>query len=108
MFTLCAIAVLPSATASPLPSLTPTLTPSPTATATSTPIPLVPNFQHIVIVVFENKEFGTVFGSDKMPYFNKLARSYTLLTQYYAITHPSLPNYIAMIGGIHLESPLIA
>jgi acid phosphatase len=50
-------------------------------------------------VVFENEEFGTVFGSDKMPYFNKLARSYTLLTQYYAITHPSLPNYLAMIGG---------
>ena len=93
------IAALPSATASPLPSLTPTLIPSPTATATSTPIPLVPNFQHIVIVVFENKEFGTVFGSDKMPYFNKLLRSYTLLTQYYAVTHPSLPNYIAMIGG---------
>ena len=92
-------AVPPSATASPLPPLTPTLTPSPTANATSTPTPLVPDFKHIVIVVFENKEFGTVFGSDKMPFFNKLARSYTLLTQYYAVTHPSLPNYIAMIGG---------
>jgi len=93
------IAVLPSATASPLPSLTPTLIPSPTATATSTPIPLIPNFQHIVIVVFENEEFNTLVGSDKMPYFNKLARSYTLLTQYFAITHSSLPNFLAMIGG---------
>ena len=71
------IAALPSVTASPLPSLTPTLTPSPAVTATSTPIPLVPNFQHIVIVVFENEEFGSVVGNSKMPYFNKLARSYT-------------------------------
>ena len=93
------IAPPPSATASPLPPRTATLTPSPTATATSTPIPLVPNFQHIVIVVFENEEFDSVVGNSKMPYFNKLARSYTLLTQYFAITHPSLPNYIAMIGG---------
>jgi phospholipase C len=93
------VAAPPSATASLIPPLKPTLPPSPTATATSTPIPLVPNFQHIIIVVFENEEFGSVVGSAKMPNFNKLARSYTLLTQYYAITHPSLPNYIAMIGG---------
>ncbi len=59
----------------------------------------MPNFEHIVIIVFENKEFGSVIGSPKMPYFNTLANSYTLLTQYYAVTHPSLPNYLAMIGG---------
>ena len=68
---------------------------------TPTPVPnvLVPNFQHIVIVIFENKEFGSVIGSPKMPYFNILASSYTLLTEHYATTHPSLPNYISLIGG---------
>jgi len=64
-----------------------------------TPKPLVPNFKRIVIIVFENKEFGIVIGNLQMPNFNKLAREYTLLTQYYAVTHPSLPNYIALIGG---------
>jgi hypothetical protein len=34
-----------------------------------------------------------------MPSYNRLAREYTLLTQYYAVTHPSLPNYIALMGG---------
>ena len=34
-----------------------------------------------------------------MPLFNRLAQEYTLLTQYYAVRHPSLPNYIALIGG---------
>ncbi|MFT3895696.1 MAG: alkaline phosphatase family protein [Anaerolineales bacterium] len=77
------------------PSAVPTFTPEPTAT----PKPLVPNFDHIVIIMFENKEFGTVIGNSLMPNYNRLAHDYTLLTQYYAITHPSLPNYLALIGG---------
>lgn len=89
----------PSATVSPIPAISPSLPPSPTVTATPATAPLVPNFQHIVIVIFENKEFGTVVDNYHMPYFNKLATSYTLLTQYYAVTHPSLPNYLALIGG---------
>ena len=93
------IAPLPSPSAAPIPSLAPTLPPPPTATAISTPIPLVPNFEHLVVVVLENEEFDFVIGNANMPYFNKLAQSYTLLTQYYAVAHPSLPNYLAMIGG---------
>ena len=93
------VETIPSATVSPIPRLSPTLSPSPTETATSTPTPLIPNFHHIIIVIFENKEFGAVVDNFHMPYFNKLATSYTLLTQYYAVTHPSLPNYLAMLGG---------
>ncbi|MEO5887539.1 MAG: alkaline phosphatase family protein [Anaerolineales bacterium] len=78
---------------------TATFTSTPSPTSTATPKPLVPNFEHIVIIMFENKEFGSVIGNDLMPNYNKLAREYTLLTQYYAVTHPSLPNYIAFIGG---------
>jgi len=40
-----------------------------------------------------------VIGNDSMPYFNQLGRDYTLLTQHYAIQHPSLPNYLALIAG---------
>jgi phospholipase C len=72
----------------------PTL-PEPTATA----VALIPEFEHVVTIVFENKEFGTVIGSGKMPYFNSLARSNTLLTAHYAVAHPSLPNYLALISG---------
>jgi hypothetical protein len=49
--------------------------------------------------MFENKEFGSVIGNPQMPTYNKLAGEYTLLTQYFAIQHPSLPNYIALMGG---------
>jgi hypothetical protein len=100
------VPVLPSETPTPIPPTAAlTFTPSPmttltpTLTLTLTPRPLVPNFEHIVIIMFENKEFGTVIGNPSMPNYNKLAREYTLLTQYYAIRHPSLPNYIALIGG---------
>jgi len=91
---------LPSATFTPAPILpTTTLTPIPSSAPTTTPKPPVPNFEHIVIIMFENKEFGTVIGNPLMPNYNRLAREYTLLTQYYAVRHPSLPNYIALIGG---------
>jgi len=85
----------------PLPSSTPAVPPTADFTAEQTPIPvpLVPNFSHIVVIIFENKEFGSVIGSGKMSYFNLLADSYTLLTAHYAVTHPSLPNYLALIGG---------
>jgi phosphatidylinositol-3-phosphatase len=103
----CATSAPPSI-ASPVPSATstltvvpPTATLSPTAlpTATTTPRSPVPNFQHVAIIMFENKEFGSVIGNSLMPNYNRLAREYTLLTQYYAIRHPSLPNYIALMGG---------
>lgn len=97
---------LPPSTPSPTSAITPTETPSPippTPTWTPSPLPLVPNFSHIVIIIFENKEFGTVIGNPDMPYFNILANTYTLLTQHYAITHPSLPNYLSLIGGDTFE-----
>lgn len=99
----------PSATATasvtPFQPGAPSATPVP-ALAEQTPTPtsppakeLVPNFAHIVILIFENKEFGTVVGSPSMPIYNRYADTYTLLTAYYAVSHPSLPNYLALIGG---------
>src|ERR1044071_7716395 len=76
-----------------------TASPTPTLLPTATPKPLVPNFEHIVIIMFENKEFGSVIDNPQMPTYNRLAHENTLLTQYYAIRHPSLPNYIALMGG---------
>lgn len=38
-------------------------------------------------------------GNDAAPYINKLARENALATNYHAVTHPSLPNYLAMTSG---------
>jgi phosphatidylinositol-3-phosphatase len=54
---------------------------------------------HLVVIVMENKEYGEVIGSSAAPYINRLARRYALATNFYGVTHPSLPNYLALTGG---------
>jgi hypothetical protein len=57
---------------------------------------------HVAVIVMENEEYGDVVGPSsggQAPYINSLARRYGLATGMYAITHPSLPNYLALTGG---------
>ena len=59
----------------------------------------IPNFDHIVLIVLENKGYNTVIGSPQAPNLNGLAQKYVQLSNYYAVSHPSLPNYIALMSG---------
>jgi len=59
----------------------------------------VPAFDHVVVIVFENKETTSVLGNRAAPTFNSYARRYAKLTRYYGVTHPSLPNYLALVSG---------
>ena len=59
----------------------------------------VPYFQHIVVIVLENKGYTDIIGSREAPYINELAKTSGLAKRYYAIRHPSLPNYLALTGG---------
>jgi hypothetical protein len=54
------------------------------------------HFNKVVIIVFENTDYSNVL---QQPYFKELTNSGALLTNYKALTHPSQPNYIAMIAG---------
>jgi phospholipase C len=75
------------------------------AVSTTTGIPTVttgtrvPDFSHIVVILFENHEYDEIIGDDESPNYNYLAGQNALLTQYYSIGHPSLPNYLALFGG---------
>jgi hypothetical protein len=53
----------------------------------------------VVVVVFENHAKADVIGSSRAPYFNSLASRSALLSQYGTVTHPSLPNYLALVSG---------
>jgi phosphatidylinositol-3-phosphatase len=53
----------------------------------------------VVVVVEENHAFDQIIGSPQAPFLNQLASQGVLLTAYQAITHPSLPNYLAMLSG---------
>ncbi|MCZ7570461.1 MAG: alkaline phosphatase family protein [Ardenticatenaceae bacterium] len=59
----------------------------------------VPAFKHIFVIVMENKAYENIIGNRRLPYLNSLAQQYGLATNYYAIRHPSLPNYLALTGG---------
>ncbi len=54
---------------------------------------------HVAVIVMENEEYGDILGSSSAPFINSLARRYAVATGMYAITHPSLPNYLALTGG---------
>jgi len=58
----------------------------------------VPRFDHIVLVMFENKASSQITASSA-PYFQSLAAQGASFSQSYAITHPSQPNYIALFSG---------
>jgi phosphatidylinositol-3-phosphatase len=58
-----------------------------------------PHPDRVAVMVLENRSYEQVIGSRSAPYLNGLARRYALATRFYAITHPSLPNYIALTGG---------
>ncbi|MGI9103614.1 MAG: alkaline phosphatase family protein [Terriglobales bacterium] len=58
-----------------------------------------PQFQHVAIVVLENQEYSDVVGSASMPYLNSLMAQGSLATNYFANTHPSLPNYFMLTVG---------
>jgi hypothetical protein len=54
---------------------------------------------HVAVIVMENEEYPSIIGSSSTPYINALARRYALATRMFAISHPSLPNYLALTGG---------
>jgi phospholipase C len=62
-------------------------------------VPRPPNFRHVVVIVMENKEYERIIGNKNAPTFNRLARRYASLTDFYGVAKPSLPNYLALVSG---------
>lgn len=62
---------------------------------------VLPEPDHIVIVILENHAYSQIIGSSEAPYINALASdsSSALFTNSYAIEHPSQPNYLDLYSG---------
>jgi phosphatidylinositol-3-phosphatase len=60
--------------------------------------------KHVIWIVLENHSYGAILGSSQAPYFNTLAKDCGVATNYHNVTHPSLPNYIALTSGLPLSS----
>lgn len=77
-------------TVTPTPVLSPSTSP---ATRTATPAPIT----KVLVVLVENHSLEAM--TSQMPYTFGLSRKYGYATNYRAISHPSLPNYLAISGG---------
>ena len=56
----------------------------------------LPHFKKVMIVVLENADYDEAL---RQPFLKQLSQEGAAFTQFYAETHPSQPNYIAMISG---------
>jgi hypothetical protein len=68
---------------------------APCGSSTGKPV----DYRHVVWIIFENKAYDRVIGSDEAPYMNALAEGCGVAANFFAETHPSAPNYIAMTSG---------
>jgi hypothetical protein len=58
-----------------------------------------PTYDHVFVIVEENHSFTDVIPNPAAPNLNALAAQYGVATNYFGITHPSEPNYVALLGG---------
>ena len=71
--------------------------PSPSTTASLTSHPSPPTASgSVFVIVMENKSADRALSP---PFTSSLAQQYAFLANYHAISHPSLPNYLALTSG---------
>jgi hypothetical protein len=74
----------------PAPTAVPAVSPPPAAAASAT------STAHVFVIVMENRNFAEAIAQ---PYTAQLAATYAVATDYHAVAHPSLPNYLALSSG---------
>jgi hypothetical protein len=81
--------------AAPPPSATPA------SRAASPQMPPLPPIRHVFVLLLENQAYAKTFGEQSpAPYLARTLPSQgVLLSEYYAIGHASLGNYVALVSG---------
>jgi phosphatidylinositol-3-phosphatase len=59
----------------------------------------VPHLDHVFVVMMENHGYKQIIGNPDTPFANSYAQSANQATNYYAVAHPSLTNYLEFVGG---------
>jgi len=73
--------------------------PSLTAAPLTPPTSDVGQLDHVFLIYMENKGVGNIVGSPNAPYINSLINTEDYDSNYYALGHPSDPNYFRIMGG---------
>ena len=59
----------------------------------------VPRLDHAFVILMENHHYSQIIGNANAPFINSYAKSANLATNYFAVGHPSLTNYLEIVGG---------
>ena len=54
---------------------------------------------HIFLIMLENHSQSSVIDDANAPFITSLAHKYAMAANYFGVTHPSEPNYVATISG---------
>jgi len=79
------------------------------AKAQTTADAAIPRYEHIFIIVEENKNYAEIVDGRLAPNIARMAKHYGNATRFYSEVHPSEANYVALLGGdtfgIHDDDP---
>ena len=59
----------------------------------------VPHLSHVYVIMMENHGYSQIVNNPNAPFINQYARSANSSTNYFAVAHPSLTNYLEVVGG---------
>src|SRR5258706_4095507 len=64
------------------------------------PVPKgVPHLDHVWIIMMENHGYSQILNNPNAPFTSKYVKNANLATNYFAVAHPSLTNYLETVGG---------
>jgi len=59
----------------------------------------VPRLDHVFVIMMENHGYNQIIGNPDTPFAESYANSANSATDYFAVAHPSLTNYLEVVGG---------
>ncbi len=65
----------------------------------ASPATLTTPITHVFLILMENHSYSQVWNTASTPYITSLGKAYAKASNYHAITHPSLPNYLDLYAG---------
>src|SRR5260370_5149971 len=59
----------------------------------------IPHLDHVFVIIMENHGYNQIIGNPDTPFADAYASSANSATNYFAVAHPSLTNYLEVVGG---------
>jgi phosphatidylinositol-3-phosphatase len=59
----------------------------------------IPHLDHVFLIMMENHGYTEILHNPNARFINQYATTANLATNYFAVAHPSLTNYLEVVGG---------